>query len=74
MRYPFFSYCTLQDKMDNTDKSWLKYYGIYMGYEKYKYSVEITSSITYEKIKDYLKEDTSQYSPLGFRVKQIFKR
>lgn len=68
-----FSYCTLQDKMDNTDKSRLKYYGIYMGYEKYKYSVEITSSITYEKIKDYLKEDTSQYSPLGFRVNKFSK-
>ncbi|WP_279157961.1 DUF1574 family protein, partial [Parabacteroides goldsteinii] len=49
------------------------YYGIYMGYEKYKYSVEITSSITYEKIKDYLKEDTSQYSPLGFRVNKFSK-
>ena len=68
-----FSYCTLQDKMDNTDKSRLKYYGIYMGYEKYKYSVEITSSITYEKIKDYLKEGTSQYSPLGFRVNKFSK-
>ena len=44
-----------------------------MGYEKYKYSVEITSSITYEKIKDYLKEDTSQYSPLGFRVNKFSK-
>lgn len=68
-----FSYCTLQDRMDNTDKSRLKYYGIYMGYEKYKYSVEITSSITYEKIKDYLKEGTSQYSPLGFRVNKFSK-
>ena len=66
-----FSYC--QDRMDNTDKSRLKYYGIYMGYEKYKYSVEITSSITYEKIKDYLKEGTSQYSPLGFRVNKFSK-
>lgn len=63
-----FSYCTLQDRMDYTDKSRLKYYGIYMGYDKYKYSVEITNSITYEKIKEYLKGNTSQYSPLGFRV------
>lgn len=64
-----FSYCTLQDKMDYADKSRLKYYGIYMGYEKYKYSMEITSSITYEKIREYMKEGASQCSPLGFIVK-----
>ncbi|WP_075559654.1 DUF1574 family protein [Parabacteroides timonensis] len=68
-----FSYCTLQDKMEYVDKSRLKYYGIYMGYDKYKYSVEITSSITYEKIKEYLKGNTSQCSPLGFRVNKAFK-
>lgn len=64
-----FSYCTLQEKMDYADKSRLKYYGIYMGYEKYKYSMEITSSITYEKIREYMKEGASQCSPLGFIAK-----
>lgn len=68
-----FSYCTLQDKMDYTDKSRLKYYGIYMGYEKYKYSVEITSSITYEKIKRLSERGYLQYSPLGFRVNKSSK-
>ena len=68
-----FSYCTLQDRMDYTDKSRLKYYGIYMGYDKYKYSVEITSSITYEKIREYLKGNTSQYSPFGFKINYTSK-
>lgn len=63
-----FSYCTLQDKMDYTDKPRLKYYGIYIGYEKYKYSMEITSNITYEKVREYLKDGSLQCSPLGFRV------
>lgn len=67
------SYCTLLDKMDYTDKSRLKYYGIYIEYEKYKYSVEITSSITYEKVREYLKEDSLQCSPLGFSVNNSSK-
>lgn len=68
-----FSYCTLYDNMEYTDKERLKYYGIYMGYEKYKYSVEITSSMTYEKIKDYLKKGTLQCTPLGFRADDSMK-
>ncbi|MCD8268291.1 MAG: DUF1574 domain-containing protein [Parabacteroides sp.] len=68
-----FSYCTLYDNMEYTDKERLKYYGIYMEYEKYKYSVEITSSMTYEKIKDYLKKGTLQCTPLGFRADDSMK-
>ena len=55
-----------------------KYDNLYTGLkyvilDKYKYSLEITSSITYEKIKEYLKGNISQCSPLGFRVNKAFK-
>lgn len=51
LKYVILSFRIVPSRTDGIcwDKSRLKYYGIYMGYDKYKYNLEITSSITYEK-------------------------